>query len=69
MHGILFIPAEVPLLELAHVAGTIDRLESEIFALCQSPGFNIEELAKLDASVQSRWPRPRGADKRIIQTA
>jgi len=69
MHGVLLIPAEIPLLELANVAGTIDRLESEIFALCQSPGFNIEDLTKLDASVQSRWPRPGGADKRITKTA
>ncbi len=69
MHGVLLIPAEVPLLTLANVAGSIDRLESEIFALCQSPDFNIDALAKLDASVQSRWPRPRGTDQRITQTA
>jgi 4-hydroxy-4-methyl-2-oxoglutarate aldolase len=69
MHGVLLIPAEVPLLELAKVAGSIDRLESEIFALCQSPGFNVDDLTKLDASVQSRWPRPGGADKRITKTA
>ena len=69
MHGVLLIPAEVPIVALANVAGTIDRLESEIFALCQSPNFNIDALTKLDASVQSRWPRPSGTDKRIIQTA
>jgi 4-hydroxy-4-methyl-2-oxoglutarate aldolase len=67
MHGVVLIPAEVPLLDLADVAGKIDRLESEIFAFCQSPDFNVDDLAKLDASVQSRWPKPRGQDKRIVQ--
>jgi regulator of RNase E activity RraA len=67
MHGVLQIPAEVPLLELADVAGRIDRLESEIFAFCQSPDFSIDGLAKLDASVQSRWPRPLGSDRRVVQ--
>jgi hypothetical protein len=65
----LQIPAEIPLLELAHVAGEIDRLESEIFAFCQSPGFNIDDLAKLDKSVQGRWPKPLGSDNRIMHTA
>jgi 4-hydroxy-4-methyl-2-oxoglutarate aldolase len=69
MHGVLQIPAEIPLLELAHVAGEIDRLESEIFAFCQSPGFNIDDLAKLDKSVQGRWPKPLGSDNRIMHTA
>lgn len=67
MHGVLQIPADVPLLELAAVSGEIDKLESEIFALCQSPDFSIEGLTKLDASVQSRWPRPHGSEKRIVQ--
>jgi 4-hydroxy-4-methyl-2-oxoglutarate aldolase len=69
MHGVLMIPAEVPLIELAAVATAIDKLETEIFAFCQSTEFSVEGLIKLDASVQSRWPRPLGADKRIIQTA
>ncbi|HME09941.1 MAG TPA: hypothetical protein VKG25_22980, partial [Bryobacteraceae bacterium] len=69
MHGVLRIPAEIPLLELAEAAGEVDRLESEIFAFCQSPSFNIDDLAKLDASVQRRWPKPLGADKRVTQTA
>ena len=38
MHGVLRIPSDIPLLELAKVAGEIDRLESEIFAFCQSTG-------------------------------
>ena len=69
MHGVLMIPADVPLLELAKVATTIDKLESEIFAFCQSPEFSVEGLIRLDASVQSRWPRPLGENKRITQTA
>jgi 4-hydroxy-4-methyl-2-oxoglutarate aldolase len=69
MHGVLLIPEEVPLAELAGVANSIDWLESEIFAFCQSPQFNIDDLVKLDASVQSRWPRPQGADQRITKTA
>jgi 4-hydroxy-4-methyl-2-oxoglutarate aldolase len=68
MHGVLAIPPEIPLEDLAKVGLEIDRLESEIFAFCQSSKFNIDDLAKLDASVQSRWPRPLGKDKRIVQT-
>ena len=67
LHGVLLIPAEVPLPELAKAAGKIDRLESEIFQYCQSPDFSVDGLVKLDASVQSRWPRPPGEDKRTTQ--
>jgi 4-hydroxy-4-methyl-2-oxoglutarate aldolase len=67
MHGVILIPPEIPLLELAQVAGEIDCLESEIFALCQSPGFSIEALEKLDKSVANRWPKPRDKE-RLIQT-
>ena len=66
-HGVIRIPSEIPLLELAKVAGEIDRLESEIFAFCQSPQFNVEELAELDQSVMSRWPKPAGI-KRTVET-
>jgi 4-hydroxy-4-methyl-2-oxoglutarate aldolase len=59
-HGVLFIPAGVPLLELAQAAQRIDELEGEIFALCQSPDFSVDALEKLDASVHSRWPNPKG---------
>jgi 4-hydroxy-4-methyl-2-oxoglutarate aldolase len=69
MHGVLMIPAEIPLFELAKAAGEIDRLESEIFAFCQSPNFNIDDLAKLDLSVQKRWPKPLGSDVRTTITA
>ena len=60
MHGVLMIPAEIPLKALAKVAVEIDRLESEIFALCQSSEFSIEALEALDKSVTSRWPKPTG---------
>jgi regulator of RNase E activity RraA len=68
MHGVLFIPPEIPLFELARVAAEIDRLEGEIFALCQSKDFSIEALEALDQSVGSRWPKPAGVE-RILHTA
>jgi 4-hydroxy-4-methyl-2-oxoglutarate aldolase len=68
MHGVLMIPPEIPLQALAQAAAEIDRLESEIFALCQSPDFSIEALEALDQSVASRWPKPSGAE-RILRTA
>jgi regulator of RNase E activity RraA len=55
-HGFLRIPAEIPLDELAESARTIDALESEIFRLCQSPEFTIDELARTQARVLERWP-------------
>lgn len=58
MHGVLMISAEIPLLALAQAAAEIDRLESEIFALCQSSEFSIDSLEKLDKSVTARWPKP-----------
>ncbi|MCX8062960.1 MAG: hypothetical protein N3D16_10300, partial [Anaerolineales bacterium] len=67
MHGVLLIPPEIPLLELAEVAQKIDDLESEIFALCQSPEFSVEKLAELDRSVAERWPKPTGKE-RILRT-
>jgi regulator of RNase E activity RraA len=57
-HGVLRIPPEIPVIELAEAAAQIDRLEAEVFALCQSPGFRLEALVELDASVGARWPRP-----------
>lgn len=68
MHGVLFIPPEIPLLELAKVAAEIDRLESEVFALCQSKDFSIEAMEALDQSVAKRWPKPTGAE-RVMRTA
>jgi regulator of RNase E activity RraA len=65
MHGVILIPEQIPLLELARAAEAIDRLELEIFALCQSPEFTIDALEKLDKSVASRWPRPRGAERTL----
>lgn len=66
MHGVLFIPPQVDVLALAAVAKEIDRLESEIFAFCQSKNFNVDELAELDRSVASRWPKPRGTEREQI---
>jgi regulator of RNase E activity RraA len=67
MHGVILIPSEIPLLELAAAARKIDELESEIFALCQSAEFSVEALAALDKSVASRWPRPT-AKERILKS-
>jgi regulator of RNase E activity RraA len=67
-HGVLLIPPEIPLLELADVAREIDELEGEIFALCQSPDFSVEKLAELDRSVAERWPKPMGKE-RLLRTA
>jgi len=58
-HGVLSIPSAIPTGELAEVAREIDRLESEIFAFCQSPGFSVDGLADLQRSVEARWPHPR----------
>lgn len=58
MHGVIFIPPDVDLKELARVAHEIDRLESEIFRFCQSDSFDVDGLADLDRSVASRWPKP-----------
>jgi 4-hydroxy-4-methyl-2-oxoglutarate aldolase len=59
VHGVLYIPPQIPLLELAEVAGKIDELEKEVFTLCQSPNFSIDNLEKLDQSIASRWPKPK----------
>jgi regulator of RNase E activity RraA len=67
LHGVLLIPPEIPLLELADVARKIDELESEIFALCQSPTFSVEALTELDQSLSQRWPRPTSKE-RILRT-
>lgn len=64
-HGVILIPPEIPLRELARVAAEIDRLEAEIFALCQSPGFSLERLIALDADVARRWPSPGGSAARL----
>jgi len=55
-HGILLIPPDISLSELAKVASEIDKLENEIFHYCQSSIFSIEGLEKLDKSVNDRWP-------------
>jgi 4-hydroxy-4-methyl-2-oxoglutarate aldolase len=56
LHGVLRIPPEIPLDELAEAGHAIDRLESEIFAECQSDDFSVDRLARLQESVLARWP-------------
>jgi hypothetical protein len=56
----LRIPPSVPVDELVDVADEIDRLESEVFSLCQGPSFSVDALAKLSDSVLAQWPDPRG---------
>jgi regulator of RNase E activity RraA len=59
LHGVLRIPPEIPIAELVAVGREIDRLESEIFAECQSPDFSVERLVKVEESVLARWPKGR----------
>jgi len=65
MHGVILIPSEVPLMELARVAAEIDNLESEVFALCQSSAFTVEAMAKLDTSIAQRWPTVEGREYKL----
>jgi len=67
MHGVILIPPEIPLLELAQVAAEIDRLEMEIFALCKSKDFSIDTLECMTDSVIDRWPKPTG-EGRLLRT-
>jgi 4-hydroxy-4-methyl-2-oxoglutarate aldolase len=64
-HGVILIPPEIDLKELARVAAEIDSLEGEIFAFCQSKDFDVDGLARLDTSVMSRWPKPTGVTRGI----
>jgi regulator of RNase E activity RraA len=57
-HGVLHLPASIPLDEILDVAEEIDRLEREVFTFCQSPGFSVAGLDELTRDVTSRWPRP-----------
>lgn len=56
LHGVIFIPPEIPLFELAAAAEKIDLVESEIFALCHSLNFSLEAYEKLNTSIADRWP-------------
>ena len=62
LHGVLRIPPEIPLTELVEAGREIDRLESEIFAECQSREFSVDRLERLQESVLARWPKgkPQG---------
>jgi regulator of RNase E activity RraA len=55
-HGVLRIPAEVPIADLVEAAREIDRLEAEIFAYCQRDDFDVDGLAVLQDRVMARWP-------------
>jgi regulator of RNase E activity RraA len=55
-HGVLRIPPEIPLPDLAAAAREIDRLEAEIFAYCQRDDFHVDGLASLQERVMARWP-------------
>jgi regulator of RNase E activity RraA len=59
LHGVLRIPPEIPIAELVEAGRAIDRLESEIFAECQSADFGVERLVKVEESVLARWPKGR----------
>jgi len=62
LHGVLRIPPEIPIAELVEAGREIDRLESEIFAECQSAEFSVDRLVQLQGSVLERWPngKPQG---------
>jgi regulator of RNase E activity RraA len=64
-HGVLRLPPadRVTVAELVDVADEIDRLEGEVFAYCQAPGFTVSGLRELAASVEARWPRPRSSSR------
>ena len=59
LHGVLRIPPGIPIAELIEAGREIDRLESEIFAECQSPDFSVERVVKVEESVLARWPKGR----------
>jgi regulator of RNase E activity RraA len=62
LHGVLRIPPEILIAELVEAGREIDRLESEIFAECQSAEFSVDRLERLQESVLARWPKgkPQG---------
>jgi regulator of RNase E activity RraA len=55
-HGVLIIPPEVDLYELARRCEQIEALEREIFALAQSEDFSVDRLDQLWREVTARWP-------------
>jgi regulator of RNase E activity RraA len=59
-HGVLSLPAEIPVAALVEAARTIDALESEVFAFCQADRFTVDGLATLERSVLDRWPGVAG---------
>ena len=57
LHGVLRIPAEIPIEEIVEAGREIDRLEAEIFACAKSADFSVEKLEQAQESVLARWPR------------
>jgi 4-hydroxy-4-methyl-2-oxoglutarate aldolase len=56
-HGVQVIPAEIGLEVLAHVAGEIESLESELFAAADS-GNGLDAFLSTWTEVRGRWPSP-----------
>jgi regulator of RNase E activity RraA len=57
-HGVINIPHEIAA-EVAAVSRTIEDLENEMIAYCDSGKFTPDGFAKLRESVGARWPKPR----------
>ncbi len=55
-HGVLRVPPEIDVHDLARAARDIDALEAEIFACCRRDDFTVERLVDVQASVTRRWP-------------
>jgi len=60
VHGVLLIPPQIELMDLAARCEKIETLERELFALAQSPAFNVDALAELWSDVVARWPSGAG---------
>jgi 4-hydroxy-4-methyl-2-oxoglutarate aldolase len=55
-HGMLRLPAELDLADVAAAGREIDRLESEIFTCCQRDDFSVDRLVAQQEHVMARWP-------------
>jgi regulator of RNase E activity RraA len=62
LHGVLRIPREIPIADLAEAGREIDRLETEVFACAKADDFSVEKLERTQESVLARWPngKPSG---------
>jgi 4-hydroxy-4-methyl-2-oxoglutarate aldolase len=59
-HGVLRIPSDIDIDELAATAGLIEELERELFAAADRPGSTIDSFLATWATVQERWPSSGG---------